>query len=85
MVSTIVGWDIAEYQKKLGKLEKSSNAPSNDHFDRINDYADASRDFQEKLRSRSSMFWMSSIHELSNQLQRTSQNQWLQSSSMTLT
>jgi hypothetical protein len=55
-VSTILNWDVGDYQKQKAKIEKSLDAPGQDHLQLIKEYAGASRDHQEKLRSRSSMF-----------------------------
>jgi hypothetical protein len=55
-VSTILNWDVGDYQKQKAKVEKSLDAPGQDHLQLIKEYAGASREHQEKLRSRSSRF-----------------------------
>jgi hypothetical protein len=56
IISTIVGWDIAEYQKHINVLEKYPSASyvlSSEHLKEIRDYLDAPREFQLSLRNKS--------------------------------
>jgi hypothetical protein len=57
IIATIVGWDIAEYQKHIKTVETKEGAPSTEHLKEIRGYLAASREVQAKLRQKSSTFW----------------------------
>tara|TARA_R110002003_G_scaffold141_32_gene13126 strand:- start:7708 stop:9126 length:1419 start_codon:yes stop_codon:yes gene_type:complete len=53
IISTVLAWDTAEFQKRAGKLESSRNAPDKNVFKAIKAYVYASRDKHESARSKS--------------------------------
>ncbi|KAH7073480.1 PX-associated-domain-containing protein [Paraphoma chrysanthemicola] len=53
IVSTILAWDTAEFQKRAGKLESSRDAPDKKVFKAIKSYVYAPRDKHESVRSQS--------------------------------
>jgi hypothetical protein len=56
ITSTVMGWDIAEYQKRAQRIEKEKDGPSKDHLDAIKNYLSKSREEHENCRKASRKF-----------------------------
>ncbi|KAJ9637167.1 hypothetical protein H2199_007453 [Coniosporium tulheliwenetii] len=50
IISTVMGWDIKEFQKRALKLEKSKDSPGKEYLDSIKAHVKLSRDEHEKRR-----------------------------------
>ena len=55
IASTIFGWDIQVYQKRLDKIAATDDAPSTEHLDKLKAYVETDLEEQDKMRDRSSM------------------------------
>lgn len=53
VVSTVIGWDIAELKKQTATAEKHKDAPSKEHLNSIKDHMKTTRDEREKRRAES--------------------------------
>jgi hypothetical protein len=53
ITSTVMGWDIAEYQKQAVKIEKTKDGPSREHLDAIKSYLKKPRSEHEACRKAS--------------------------------
>ena len=56
IASTIFGWDIQAYQKRLDKIATEHDAPSAEYLDKLRAYVEADLKEQDKMRDRSSTF-----------------------------
>lgn len=53
VISTVIGWDIAELQKQTAKAEKHKDAPSKEHLDSIKNHMKGTREEREQRRAES--------------------------------
>jgi hypothetical protein len=56
IISTVLGWDIADFQKRAAKIEKNKNGPSQKHLDAIKAYLQKPRQDHEACRKVSRKF-----------------------------
>ena len=56
IISTLLGWDIADFQKRAVKIEKDKEGPKKADLDCIKAYIKKDRREHEKCRSRSGKF-----------------------------
>jgi Domain of unknown function in PX-proteins (DUF3818) len=62
IASTIFGWDIQEYRKRLDKIADEDDAPSIEHLDELRAYVEADSKKQDTMRARSSTLALQLSH-----------------------